>query len=1210
MTDVAGTTPSAADCRESAALTSRMLEVRRFVLDALRQELVGPSPGLPALQTGLGDASFVREEILRPQDSPRLRFGAGILFAQRSTVTTQDAISAPAEDEIEAARETAAALIVDSPATADGTPTVRAVGARSEADTEQEVNRANEYLPSAMGLTSLIRVPSGGLRIRVRAARYVKREMPGRGRTDDNGHYHPYNAWWRVPIQSDLVVSSDLLVGHGPFAREWPVPTGTPDLTAAVHVFSRPLERPAGVSNPAQPAEGADDGLRMVTVTLLNRTRTEGQRPRDEECLFQCRFAAESVDDAPCFERYPERDTGFDGPEEASLRLLYSHQDVFAVGHGCAPAWQGASVGDLGSEWDEGQARPSHVVNASVTNRVWTEPVPAYEIKPILPEELAGVELSMQLLADADDDRGLELCGQLATQYEGWIRGLRGRVESGEVQEDLIPAARDHISRCEACLARIQQGIALLRSNRRVRRAFGLMNRAMLMQQVHYRLASESPRKWVRDGRRLRLERAYTAPNYTASGSKWRPFQLAFILMNLKSLAEPASEERMLVDVIWFPTGGGKTEAYLGLTAFALFFRRLRNPANAGTTALMRYTLRLLTAQQYQRAASLICACEQLRRADPDSLGEHPMTIGLWVGSQVTPNNEREAVTEIRRLLREGTRNPFVVLTCPWCGAQMGPVKNGGAFETPGYRLLNNPQRVRLICADSACSFSDDRGLPLLVIDEHMYREPPSLLIGTVDKFALLPWYPESAAFFGLNSAGTVSPPDLVIQDELHLISGPLGSMVGHYETIIDALCRSADGVSAKIVASTATISRAAEQVHALYAREAVLFPPQGLRAGDSFFAREYTDRPGRMYVGVFPSGLPSQQTAMVRVMSALLQAPASCAVSDHCAIDPYWTLVAYFNSIRELGSAATLVSADIREYLGVTYERLGFTPQWGDEAAARRRFLSPRGSLELTGRVSGHAVTEALQQLFLRFEARPASARAPRSASSGDAERHDPPVDVCLATNMIQVGLDVPRLGLMLVAGQPKTTSEYIQATSRVGRNTPGLVVTVYSPSKPRDRSHYEHFRAYHQSIYRFVEPTSVTPFAVPVRERALHALLVALVRFWGGDLLRDRPGMGPGVALEHRIRETLLIRARDVDPDEHDETAAMIDRILAEWRRLPPARYGDFAPPDQPVPLMYPSGSQPLPAWQDRARPTPSSLRNVDAECDATVLTIFPRD
>lgn len=1160
------------------------------MLEALRAELVGPAPGLPAVQFGADDESRSGEEILRPQDSPKLRYGAGILFPQRSTTPSQDAVEAGTE---EAARETAAALADgDALLAQDGGPSPRVAGPRSEADTEQEVNRANEYLPSAIGLTVLARVPERGLRVRVRAARYVKRELAGRGRVDAQGVYLPYNAWWRRPFEADVSLPRSALVSEAGAVVEVPIDTGTDDVRAAIHVYSRAVAE--GVVSGNEDLLATD---RLVTVTLLNRTDCAGPRPTDDECLFQCRFSLAAADGTSCFLDYPQRDASSDAPDEASLRLLYRNRHVFAVGHGCAPAWE-TPAEPATHEWGTTQTAGDGSSRALL---VWTETIPAFEIKPILPRELPGVDLSMSVLSDVDSDTVLSRCKALLSLYRGWIDEQRNAVPL-EVPDALRPAAQKHIALCNECADRIEGGIQLLSSDRRVRRAFAFMNRAMLMQQAHYRLASAEVRKWIpRDGG-IVLEREYVAPDYEGVRAAWRPFQLAFILMNLRALADSRSPERHIVDVIWFPTGGGKTEAYLGLTAYSLFYRRLRNPNNAGTCALMRYTLRLLTAQQYQRAASLICACEMIRRDDADSLGTTPVTIGLWVGGAVTPNDEAAAVIALRRVLREGTGNPFVVLSCPWCGAEMGPVKVGSSYRTPGYRLLAGPQRVRFVCDDSACAFHDEPGLPLLVIDEQIYAEPPTLLIGTVDKFALLPWYPEAAALFGVGTSCT--PPDLVIQDELHLISGPLGSMVGLYETLIDALCRNGD-VPAKIVASTATISRAVEQVGALYAREAFLFPPQGLLAGDSFFAEERRDRPGRLYVGVFATGLPSQQTAMVRTMAALLQAPASIYSGDAQALDPYWTLVAYFNSIRELGSAATLVSADIREYLGITYERLGLTSSWGEEAGLRRRFLHPRGSLELTGRVSGHAVTQALAQLFVRFD----GMWRPSRAESGRGERREPCVDVCLATNMIQVGLDVPRLGLMLVAGQPKTTSEYIQATSRVGRNTPGLVVALYSPSKPRDRSHYEHFRAYHESIYRHVEPTSVTPFAVPVRERALHALVIAFARIWGDERLRARPGNGVPDELARLIRETLLKRVSSIDADEAIETNAMIDRLLEEWRRLPPSRYGDFAPPDVTVPLMYPSGQMALPAWQDRARPTPSSLRNVDAECDARVITEFPR-
>ncbi len=532
--------------------------------------------------------------------------------------------------------------------------------------------------------------------------------------------------------------------------------------------------------------------------------------------------------------------------------------------------------------------------------------------------------------------------------------------------------------------------------------------------------------------------------------------------------------------------------------------------------------------------------------------------------------------------------NPFIMLNCPWCGAQMGPVEFGRANRVKGYVQRAAPQRVEFCCEDPGCDFGE--GLPLYVVDEAIYAERPTLLIGTVDKFALLPWYPQARQLFGLDTGGAISPPDLVIQDELHLISGPLGSMVGHYETVLDALCtveEKGKRLPAKIVASTATICRAAEQVRNLYARGVFLFPPQGLRAGDSFFAKEEREKTGRMYVGIFATALSSHVTAQIRVISALLQAVKSIPEKSPARLDAYWTVMAYFNSLRELGHAATLIRADITDYLNAMWDRLQIRP---DDTGDPRRFIN--ADRELTSRVQSSEIPEILQQLFVQWD--------------GTKDSH--PIDVCLATNMIQVGLDVSRLGLMTVVGQPKTTSEYIQATSRVGRATPGLVVTVYNPAKPRDRSHFEHFRAYHQSIYRWVEPTSVTPFAVPVRDRALHALAITLVRYLGGDGSRTNPQPPPDSALVRRVRDVLLARVQDVDENEVVETRRQLEELFEDWRRNPPPRYGDFRPPAGETPLMFPSGTQKLVEWGEPCLATPSSMRNVDSTCDAAVIPRFP--
>jgi hypothetical protein len=1126
--------------------------VRQHIVDFLRREIVGPDPGFPAMQLN-------REEVLRAQDPPRLRYGAGVLFPLRASVDLQD----------DTDPEEVSGAVADSP-TDGGILETEEHGARAlskavgEAppETDYEVNRANDFLPSAMGLSALVRMPRR-LRVRVSAGRYERQELSGQGWTDRNGKFHKDTAWWRIPVEGELLFDCAALVGPGYIATELPVAVNGIETGLHVHVLSRP-------------APGQEQGIRIVTVTLINRKQARNLRPADDECFFQCGFEMSAPDGASCILEYPERPSNLEGEEEASLRLLYRHRKVFAVGHGCAPDW----------------ADPIDAHCAMIR----TESLPVFETKPILPRDIPGLHLAMLTLADDTGERSMILCRRLADEYEKWIVEQERVIETGgDITEDMRTAARRHVGRCRDCLGRIRAGIHLVESEATVRKAFALMNQAMMMQQIHYEIASTKPREWRTEGRRLVLAKPFEQPSYDDPERRWRPFQLAFILMTLKAIAEPESSDRRIVDLIWFPTGGGKTEAYLGLSAFCIFLRRLRNPRNAGTAVLMRYTLRLLTAQQYLRAASLICACEKLRREDPTLLGGAPITIGLWVGGDVTPNDQRAAAASLQGLLNGQEQNKFIVISCPWCGAQMGPVRVGGTVQCRGYQRVSNPLRVVFKCEDPDCAFSDRQGLPLKVIDTDIYAEPPALLVGTVDKFAMLPWRPEARRLFGLGGAG--SPPELVIQDELHLISGPLGSMVGHYETVIDALCsqdRKGGSVRPKTIASTATISKAEEQVKALYGRsrdEVFLFPPQGLTAGDSFFAEERTDQVGRRYVGVLASALPSHVTAQVRVMSALLQAIKTAPVDEPEALDPYWTMVGYFNSLRELGHASTMIRADIREYLNAMWDRTGLTVAFGgEEAKERRRFINR--DLELTSRVQSGQIAELLQQLFIRY----------------DGARHSEVVDVCFATNMIQVGLDVPRLSLMTIVGQPKTTSEYIQASSRVGRLHPGLVVTNYNPAKPRDRSHFEHFRAYHESIYRYVEPTSVTPFAVPVRERALHALIVTLVRFWGDVGLRERPQPPPDDTLIARIRAAVLERVASTDPEEQAETDVMIRQIVEAWRTFQPPKYGDFGPLTEECPLMYPSGSQQHPFWNDRPFATPTSMRNVDASCDARVLNAYP--
>jgi len=1122
-------------------------EVRQKIIEYLQRELIGPSPGFPAMQLN-------KEEILRSQDPPRLRYSSGILFPTRADVSNQldleeaDVLTAeagPTDEPEEPPVLSSGSEVVDSANPVDQQP-----------ETDVDLNLANQYLPSAMGASALVSVPNR-LLVKIEAAQYAKCDLPGFGKPKAKATENASSwAWLRRPISQEVVLERSELSPDSVVYLEKPIPIQNGS-KLALHLVSRPY-RQQNHSN-----------ARLITFTLINRNQTLS-RSNDEFCFFQCRFEVRAEDGSDCFLEYPDLRI-CEEAEDRFLRLLYRKKRVFAVGHGCSCDWDGDS-----------DAR---------CRRIWTECLPLYELRPIEHVELAGLSLSMQRLANTDEE-ALSLCDSLGAAYRRWIDDQRRRLNNPtDIPPDLVETAERNLRQCEDCLVRITAGIKLLRSDSRVRTAFGLANEAMYKQQAHYELASSKVRQWVSKNGKLQVSDRYSPPDYSHRSAAWRPFQLAFILMNLESITRPESVERDIVDLIWFPTGGGKTEAYLGLSALTIFFRRLTNREDAGTTVLMRYTLRLLTTQQFQRAASLICACEQIRRSRRDTLGNAPISIGLWVGGGVSPNDHSDAVAALNRLYQSPNENKFIVLACPWCGAAMGPVKDGNAWKVRGYIKVSKPSRVIYKCEDSDCPFSSDPGLPLAVVDEAIYNDPPTMLIGTVDKFAMLPWRPKARSLFGLDHG--FSPPDLIIQDELHLISGPLGSMVAHYETAIEALCRATTmNHGPKIIASTATISRANEQIAALYnGRKGFLFPPQGLEVGDSFFGRENSDAQGRCYLGVFASALPSHVTAQIRVLSVLLQSVKSLGVTEAASIDPFWTLMVYFNSIRELGHAATLIRADIREYMNAMWDRQGLTKDVGPEMTKQRRFINR--DLELTSRIQSNRIPEILAELF----------------NSLKPDQDYGAVDVCLATNMIQVGLDVPRLSLMAVVGQPKTTSEYIQASSRVGRRVPGLVVTIYNPARPRDRSHYEHFRAYHQSIYQYVEPTSITPFARPVIERALHAVAIALIRMLGGEALYERPNAPPpDDAIVERVKSIILDRVTNVDEPEREAAIKRLDQIVQEWRRVPPSKYGGFDPPDIEEPLMYPSGTERNPRWSIRPLATPSSMRNVDATCDAAVAFSFP--
>jgi hypothetical protein len=416
-------------------------------------------------------------------------------------------------------------------------------------------------------------------------------------------------------------------------------------------------------------------------------------------------------------------------------------------------------------------------------------------------------------------------------------------------------------------------------------------------------------------------------------------------------------------------------------------------------------------------------------------------------------------------------------------------------------------------------------------------------------------------------------PPSLIIPDELHLLSGPLGTTVGLYEAAVEALIEF-NGTPPKVIASTATIRRADEQAVALFGRNVRLFPPSGLDADDSYFARIDRERPGRLYVGLMAPG-HTISTAVIHTAAVLLQASGEVALHPP-QDDGYATLVVYHNSLRELGRTVTLARDDIPA-------RIKFIAE--DESRIRR--LEDEDVVELTSNVSGRELPSLLERMF-------------KPASEPDG------IALLATTNMLSVGVDVRRLGLMLVNGQPKTTSEYIQATSRVGRGAvPGLVFALFTSTKARDRSHYETFLPYHAALYRYVEPTSVTPFSPPARARGLHAALVILMRHGGGLSADDAAGrIRDADGAVARAAEALIRRVALIDPPEADPTARQIDHLLGEWRDL-----ADEAAARGQALYFKPHGKQHLSLLKDfdasgSGWETLHSMRNVDRLCELEIL------
>ncbi len=1035
-----------------------------------------------------------------------------------------------------------------------------------DAGTDDPEPKRPVRFPASMGLSVFLPPGKGdAIEVDVWYADYDKIEVP---------HEHSerlVTGWKRVP--------------HGPVRVRVP-------LDAAV------IQRKDGIAVPESRGlllkgelrttdmDGLEPGTRVLSLFLVN-DRAATDRDRDTQFVFQVRLAL-TYDRG--FIPRPNR-RGEDGTDEDQRVLALSFRDrmEWAVGHNTSVR------------------RPEE--KAGKVTYLSTTQLPSYEVPRVDHRSVDDVTTGMADLAKLDGKGLGNALSPLVDAYGKWIEAQRGT----HLEREALETTRaDLMNKADRAKARIAEGIALLGgADKQVLRAFQLANQAMHVSALQADKMREDPR--YKDGRQ----------------PEWRPFQLAFILMNLPSVVDATHADRKLAELIYFPTGGGKTEAYLGLIAFVLLLRRIRGQGTAhegrGVAVLLRYTLRLLTLDQLGRAATLICTLEELRRKYPKELGNARFTVGLWVGASATANRLKDVHQALSDYTPGRTDSPFPLTTCPWCGDPI-KIQNIKLVDDAGKPTKKNFARAAVYCDNASCLYTEAKvsglGLPVLFVDEQIYEEVPAFVVATVDKFAMMPWRGDAGMLFGRAThvddtraygvmddapAGAralpegLLPPELVVQDELHLISGPLGTMVGLYEAAVDYLCDhpvSGPSRPPKVVCSTATVRRAREQIQALFGRQTSLFPPRGIVDGDNFFSAVNRKDPGRLYVGV---GAPGRALRAVSVRSYAVLLAAARKYFDPKGdpkqpADPYMTLVGYFNSLRELGGMRRLVEDEVQNRIGQI-----------ESEKRPRMFLGPHPwaadrILKLPAELTSREPTDRVKETKSRLAAR---------RSGTDPE----PLDVVLASNMISVGLDIDRLGLMVVTGQPKTTSEYIQATSRVGRAYPGLVVACLNVMRPRDRSHYERFVAYHESFYREVEATSVTPFSGQALDRGLVGTLLSMIRHAIPEM--ESP---TGVMALHANRPAaeallaaLVTRARGHRKFHDNEAETRIADLvrargrsfLDAWERVvDKARTGassrTYSRNDRAgtegVPLLFTASDDPPDDHDARSFQVPTSMRDVE--------------
>lgn len=1053
-------------------------EVRQKIIDAIRIDLIGPRE---------------KEEVL--EENPRYAYLIGMLDVQ----SDDEDYSGAGEQEIDA-----------DMAFEDGEDFTA-----GKDDDNEPISTTHFKLPSSIGISFYVQSDLAWINLDVKWGDYSRTSEKRTGKDEKE---HTRTVYTRIPMEETVRVN------FADFAR-------TKDYQLVcdsnVHVHVSRI--------------GLKGGYSLVTAYVINKRSNPSNSA--EAIMFQVELKAYAEDGSAVFiaEHICRKILATD-------EFYFEQRPILGRGRGCAAVWDTPVDGR--------------------TTSVRSAFIPEYEF-PGVSAALDGFDRyffsTFTMSAKAKKEETISKLNALATSYENWInKTLVGnvRMQDADFKEKIGSTV---IERCQDALRRIREGIHLIETDEIAFEAFCFMNRVIFLQNSIKNYAKKHG-----SGIECNFQ-DFINPKDPSNNFGWRPFQIAFILMNLAGIVDPTHEERKIVDLLYFPTGGGKTEAYLGLMAFVIANRRLRAEEggtynlDGGVTIMLRYTLRLLTTQQRDRITKMVVAAEMIRRQDP-RFGKEPISIGFWVGSGVTPNKFDEFEEKADRPQDAKSAKNHVckqLLTCPFCGK---PLKE------ENFNIDIDRKSIEIYCSDKDCQFyrykNDRIPIPIYMVDEEIYGKCPTIILSTVDKFARLPWDVNTNALFGrvdrkcsrdgyvaigaehvrhnrtnslppstLENIRPFLPPELIIQDELHLITGPLGTVYGAYETIIENMCVH-EGIRPKYVVSTATIKNAEAQAKCLYARKnTTQFPSSGFEIGDSFFIREIPveKNPFRKYVGICAPG-QSVKTALLRVYAIILQAAYTLSQQEEFkdVIDPYYSLVGYFNSIRELGGAVRLLQDDIPKRIHRIKNKYG---------QGKQRYLNH--NVEITSRMSSYKIPEKLNQLEI-------------TCTSKDC------LDTAIATNMIAVGMDVDRLGLMVVTGQPKQNSEYIQATSRIGRAFPGLVVTLYNAYRPRDLSHYENFTGYHSQLYRFVEGTTATPFSARARDRVLHALIISAIRLNYPNMANNPDAAAIGSLTTEQlgtVKKLIIDRLNIIKPSAISDAEMEIDQFIDWWKlravQTKPLRY-----------------------------------------------------